>query len=74
MCPQPPRDVLKTARNNNLIKLTLSENQTRGNEKWQSLEADCSKTGRQHPEMFFPVTNLSFLFMFIKSFCRLKIF
>ena len=30
-----------------------------------------SKTGRQHPQIFSPVTSLYFLFMFIKSFRRL---
>ena len=37
-------------------------------------EADYSKTGRQHPEIFSSVTNLSFLFMFIKSFRSLQLF
>ena len=37
-------------------------------------EADYSKTGRQHPEVFSSVTMLSFLIMFIKSFCRLQFF
>ena len=36
------------------------------------LEADYSKIGCQHPEIFSSATNLSFLFMFIKSLCRLQ--
>ena len=40
----------------------------------KSLETDYSKTGRQHLEIFLPVTNLSFLFIFIKSFGRLQFF
>ena len=74
MCPHPLSDVLKTARIKSLITKTSFENQTRVNARWESLEADYSKTGRQHPEIFSSVTNLSFLFMFIKSFRRLKIF
>ena len=74
MCPRLRKQNLETAQKENLVTLPGYKNGTRAYEKWQSLEADYSKPGRQHPEIFFLSNKFIFTVYVKKGFPGLQFF